>query len=108
MANEKSCIGCKFLYEQDRGYSNYTVEETEVLCARDRNPNLANVASPMRPWDWNQQDDNWSATKEARCELYAPGKLVGLDVDGEESISSQTDDLEQIEAIAAHSGRGAG
>lgn len=105
MANERSCIGCKFLYEQDHGYSNYTVEETEACCAKNRNPAIVGA---NRPWDWNQQDDNWPATKEARCELYAPGKLVSLDVDGENSIAEQTDDVEQIEAIAAHSGRSAG
>lgn len=105
MANEKSCIGCKFLYTQDHGYSNYTVEETEVCCAKNRNPNLRDA---MRPWDWNEKDDNWPSTKDARCDLYAPGPSINLDVDGEDSISSQTEDLEQIEAIAAHSGRGAG
>ncbi len=105
MANEKSCIGCKFLYEQDHGYSNYTVEETEVCCAKNRNPNLVGA---MRPWDWNQKDDNWPMTKDSRCDLYAAGPDVHLDVDGEDSISSQTDDVEQIEAIVAHSGRSAG
>ena len=38
--NEKSCVGCKFLYSEGKGYSNYTWEETEVRCAKDKNPNL--------------------------------------------------------------------
>lgn len=101
MANEKSCMGCKYLYEQDCGYSNYTVEETEMRCAKDRNPNLP----ADRPWDWYKDDDNWPKTQDSRCELYSPGKLVNLDVDGEESVASQTEDPEQLAAICAHSGR---
>ena len=40
MANETSCVGCKFLYVMDSGYSNYTVEGADVYCAKDKNPNL--------------------------------------------------------------------
>jgi hypothetical protein len=94
-------MGCKFLYEQDHGYSNYTVEETDMECAKNRNPHLPSA----RPWDWHKENDNWPKTRESRCDLYAPGKLVSLDVDNEETVESQTDDAEQLEAIRAHSGR---
>src|SRR5690606_8248218 len=75
-----SCAKCKFLYRQDRGWSNWTVEETEVLCSRNRNPNL-----PARePWDWDcLGDDNWPLTNQSACELFAAGAQVSLDVEGE-------------------------
>jgi hypothetical protein len=101
MANERSCVGCKFLYSWDSGYSNYTVEETEMHCAKSRNANLP----ASRPWDWNEADDNWPMTNASRCELYAPGERIHLDVDGEDSVAGQSNDAEQVAAVAASSGR---
>lgn len=101
-----SCIGCKYLYKQDRGYSNYTVEETEVLCALNLNPSLP----ASEPFDWEfdlgiaVDADNWGATKSGRCERYSAGPMVVLDVDGELSVEEQTGDLEQRLAICSHSG----
>ena len=37
----RSCVGCKYLYGQGHGYSNYTWEETTVRCALDRNQALS-------------------------------------------------------------------
>ena len=97
-----SCALCKFLYSQDNGYSNYTVEDTTVDCAKDRNPNLPED----RPWDWkfSESSDNWPATNNSRCELYAVGPQVDLDVDGEVHPADCTDDPETIAAVCAHSG----
>jgi hypothetical protein len=93
--SEKSCVGCKFLYSHDRGYSNYTVEETEMICAKDRNSKLpADV-----PYDWKQEPDNWPHTNESRCDLYAAGPFIRLDVDGEYTAAQQTDDAEVIALI---------
>jgi len=94
--NEKSCLGCKFLFSQDLGYSNYTVEETEIRCAKNRNSNLP----ASEPYDWKRGEDNWPATQGSRCELYAPGEMVHLDVEGEDTVDSQTTDREVIDAIA--------
>lgn len=101
MANETSCIGCKFLYAHDRGYSNWTVEDTEIICALALNPALP----ASEPYDWKQEDDNWNATKNGRCSRYATGPRVRLDVDEEDTVESQTDDAEQRAAIKKHSGR---
>lgn len=99
----KSCVGCKFLYSQGNGYSNWTWESDDVHCAKDRNPNLG----AEKPYDWKQdaEADNWPKTNESRCELYAPGEFVALDVDGEDGPADQSKDAEQIAAIVAHSGR---
>jgi hypothetical protein len=96
-----SCQGCKFLYLQDSGYSNYTVEETEVNCALDLNKDL-----PARdPWDRKDDPDNWPATMYGRCNRFEEGPQVHLDVDGEDSIDAQTEDEEARRAISLHTGR---
>ena len=82
--SNKSCIGCKFLYCQDIGYSNYTVTDTEVFCAKNLNPNLP----ADEPYDWNQNDDNWLRTSESRCDQYAAGPMIHLDVEGEITVES--------------------
>lgn len=99
--NEKSCVGCKFLYGELAGYSNYTCEDTEIRCAKDKNPNLP----AMEPDDWVETPDNWKATTAARCELYAPGEKVTLDVDGEDGPADHTTDEEAIAVICAHADR---
>lgn len=101
-----SCIGCKFLYKEDSGYSNYTVEETTVNCAIRRNPNLPS----SEPYDWysrgmDADNDNWPRTNDSRCDRFSPGKYIWLDVDHEEKISELSDDPEQVAAIQEHSGR---
>lgn len=98
----KSCLGCKFLYAHDSGYSNWTVESTDIKCALDKNPHLP----ADEPYDWNQkvEADNWAATQASRCERYAPGDFVRLDVDGERGPADETNDAEAIAAIVAHSG----
>lgn len=98
-----SCVGCKFLYSEGTGYSNYTWESDDVRCAKDRNAQLP----AEKPFDWKQDAaaDNWPLTNAARCELYAEGTFVALDVDGEDGPADTSADQEQIDAICAHSGR---
>ena len=95
----KSCVGCKYLFRQDTGYSNYTVLETEIDCIRNRNSNLPQ----NEPYDWKEDaaEDNWPATNDSRCELYAEGPQVYLDCDGEEKPEDFTTDAEVLAAFAA-------
>ena len=95
----QSCVGCKFLYAQAEGYSNYTVENTSVRCAKDLNDKLP----ADEPYDWGKTD-NWPATMYGRCDQYSPGEYIMLDVDHEDSIDSLTEDEEQRRAISIHSG----
>lgn len=99
--NETSCIGCKYLYSEGDGYSNYTVLEQEVKCAKDANPNLP----AYMPCDWDADNDNWTRTNSSRCEFYSSGGMVALDVDGEDGPADYIDDEDAISAICAHSGR---
>ena len=86
---DNSCIGCKYLYKRDSGYSNYTVAETVVDCAVDRNPHLP----ADEPYNWTTGGgDQWPATNQSRCERYEAGPTVHLDVDGEVGPADCTDD----------------
>lgn len=100
----KSCCGCTYLYTQDTGYSNWTVEDTEALCAKDKNPNL-----PLsRPYDWNgsEDQDNWPATQTSRCGEYRDGVGVHLDVDADVSLLTECQDADQLQAMVDALGDG--
>ena len=98
---QQSCVGCKFLYSESTGYSNYTWNDNDIKCAKDKNPNLP----AEKCGDWTPQRDNWSKTDTSRCELYSPGEMVTLDVEGEDGPGNYTKDEEAIAAICAHSSR---
>lgn len=102
LLGHNSCADCKFLYLQDSGYSNWTVENTLVHCALDQNPNLPE--DMPYDWEWGSDgEDNWPKTQKSRCERYAQrpeGQLfVHLDVDGETRAKDCTTDPEVIAAI---------
>lgn len=88
-----SCVGCKFLFGDGRGYSDWTWLDTDVRCALDRNPSLPDA----EPFDWNMNDDNWGPTKDGRCTAFSPGPYIVVSPDGE----PRTDpiDAEQARAI---------
>jgi hypothetical protein len=82
-----SCLECAYLYFQDTGYSNYTVEDTEVRCALNRNPHLP----ADKPYDWYMPPgtDNWARTQNSICEELVElgtSHRAHFDVDGEEGI----------------------
>jgi hypothetical protein len=100
LLGHSSCADCKFLYLQDDGYSNWTVEDTQVVCALDKNPELP--ASMPYDWEWGSDgQDNWPKTNRGRCDRYdqRAGDWVHLDVDGEARVEDYTSDPEVIAAI---------
>ena len=102
-----SCARCKFLYLHDSGYSNWTVENTSVECALDRNPHLLRGPTEL-PYDWRYGEgrDNWPVTKDSRCERYdAADEHIHLDVDGENYPDEFAVDAEAVAAVEEHSGR---
>lgn len=105
LTGQMSCAKCKYLYFHDRGYSNYTVEETEVNCALDRNSNL--LHAPHVPYDWMVgNEDNWPMTNASRCEMYEETTdPVHFDVDGDTKIADFNTDADAAAAISKHSGR---
>lgn len=91
-----SCCGCKFLYGNGEGYSNYTWLDTFVTCALDRNPLLPSE----EPCDWDKENDNWDKTKNGRCEKYSEGNYIVIDPEREIILTEESDDAEQIKAIS--------
>jgi hypothetical protein len=75
-----SCLQCKFLFTRDTGYSNYTVEDTDLHCVLKLNPKLpAEIPDEVRDYyasneagyTWMKADnDKWHATKDGRCDKY--------------------------------------
>lgn len=100
--NSKSCCGCKFLYGDGVGYSNYTWMETLVVCALDKNPLLNDKNEEPYNWTNNAVNDNWERTKDNRCNRYDVGKYIVLDPDREIILSEESEDNEQINAITKH------
>lgn len=101
----ESCVGCKFLYAEKAGYSDYSWAETYVRCALDKNSHLK-AGCVQEPFDWNKDPDNWPATRDSRCEMYVPGVYVTLDVDRADGPADYSPDEQQIQAICKHAGRG--
>ena len=92
-----SCIGCKFLFIVDDGYSNYTVTDSTIYCGKRKNKNLPSE----NPWDWimDVNNDNFPKTSNSRCDSYSEGSLIRLDVDGDDKIGHYTTDLSVISGI---------
>lgn len=78
--NERSCVGCKFLWADGSGYSDYTWMNTDVQCAKELNPNLP-VAQPY-DWTHDAANDNLEATKNGRCAAFSPGPYITVSPDG--------------------------
>lgn len=77
---KKNCLRCKFLVQQDTGYSNYTVEGTDVYCGVDKHPE----SKPTElPYDTN---DDWLYGQAAlQCEWFFEGlPLAHIDVEGDD------------------------
>jgi hypothetical protein len=92
-----SCLQCKFLFTRDTGYSNYTVEDTEMHCVLKLNPKLpAEIPDEVRGYNssydytWMTPDkDKWHATKDGRCDKYqhTDEAYYHKDVDGDEIMT---------------------
>lgn len=69
-----SCLQCKFLFTRDTGYSNWTVEDTDLHCVLRLNPKLpAEIPDEVKDYSgkWMRaENDKWHATKDGRCDKY--------------------------------------
>ncbi len=66
------CTDCKFCYEADYGYSNYTVEGTTVYCLKNANPNF-----PKDRWYGKEPELEFAN----QCSLFVEGDSVKRYVD---------------------------
>ena len=73
---EKKCSNCDFCVLQDFGYSNYTVEGTEVYCSNGLNP-----AAPFDRWYGADSRDEFAKTCSAFQHTVGP---VSIDCDFED------------------------
>lgn len=91
MSNEfRSCLDCKFCVQKDYGYSNYTVEGTEVFCGKRLHPDT--------PFDrWYGEEPKLAFAKQ--CEGFEEGDAIKLDVDGD-AFDDLTDEQRDIVRIA--------
>lgn len=82
----RSCNNCKFAVMKDFGYSNYTVEGTQFVCANNCHPN-------------GEFDRFYGEDKRlefgAECPQYEQGVPIEMDVD-EEGLSSLTPEEKEI------------
>lgn len=115
LLGNNSCRNCQYLYTEDYGYSNYTVTDTYIRCALDKNPHLADKDVDM-PWDFIDDarrgiNDRWPPTCNSACERFsARGELpmARFDVDGELKLADVTGGFPPLarEAIGRHRGGG--
>lgn len=92
-----SCLQCKFLFTRDTGYSNWTVEDTDLHCVLKLNPKLPDeIPDEVRrykghsDYGWMRADnDKWHATKDGRCDKYqhTDNDPPHIDCDGDEILT---------------------
>lgn len=99
-----SCVGCKFLYGDGSGYSNYTWMETYVRCALRLNPALEKDQEEPFEWAQTPEADSWAPTMNGRCHRYASGDYIILDPDREDHPADSSRDAEQVRAICEADG----
>ena len=107
LLGNNSCRECQYLYANDYGYSNYTVTDTYVHCALDRNPNLKGVEVNM-PYDFIDDarrgiNDRWPPTRDSACEHFCPRNdlsMAQFDVEGDITIEDATAGFSPL-AVAA-------
>ena len=88
--SEERCTNCKFFLAVDSGYSNYTVEETELDCLKGLNKRLP--ATESYRFETEQSDVNAFAEE---CNYFSSGEGTYIDVDREDGDEENyNDDLE--------------
>ena len=95
------CYNCKFFACQDTGYSNWTVEETEIYCLKKH------FNAIPESYSWRNRDDiekdNDLFKKAETCQDYKFSETQAwFDVDGETTNEDYKDDKELYEAILAY------
>lgn len=95
-----SCYGCKYLYSDGTGYSDWTWMETNLCCALDKN----NALPVEMPFDFDSdkiKTIRWAAIL-IPCEQYAQGIHITVTPDG--NLPNWSNDGDQMRAIIRHQG----
>lgn len=70
----KKCSNCVWCIQEDFGYSNYTVEGTQLYCFQEKNPLM-----PFDRWYGEDERDRFAEN----CDMFEEGCGVYIDVDRE-------------------------
>lgn len=84
------CTDCRYCIEEDWGYSNYTVEGTEVNCLLNKNPDF-----PTDRFYGENEKLNFAAT----CDGFVDGESIHIDVEKEEGPLENYSDDEDIKLL---------
>lgn len=82
---EPTCNGCKYAVMVNYGYSNWTVEGTNLYCAKKLHPH-----DGFDHW-YGESEHNKFAEQ---CEGFTSGTPIIIDVDGEAYDALSADELE--------------
>lgn len=104
-----SCAGCKYLWSNGDGYSDYTWMNTYIQCMQDRNP-ILEKKEWERPSDWPDDGKDlrnivrvvdWEPLVNSRCPEYDPtGHHVTVSPDGYVESEWRPDD-DQLSLLKA-------
>ena len=94
MSVKRKCTECAWLARQDAGYSNYTVEETELICLLRLNPALP--ATESYSHETEQSIEMQFADK---CPRFLAGDGPHFDVDREEGALSNYTKVQQVKVF---------
>lgn len=90
----KSCTDCRWAILQDNGYSNYTVEGTDLMCA--------GMFHPEKSFDAYYGNSEQAKFAE-QCTHFEEGEAPRLDVEGEWRLEDFSD--EQRETLELYSAK---
>lgn len=90
--NNQRCGNCKYLIVEDRGYSNYTVTDTYLMCLKN-----ADDRFPCPDYYIHESDDPYFWGQE--CKQFEFGKPIHLDVDLDSTLIDYCHGDEQLKAI---------
>lgn len=91
------CYNCKFFARQDTGYSNWTVEGTDISCLKNHFETTEESYSWVRNEKKPENDSTFFKQAET-CQDYKLGNGLCLDVDGETTIEDYKEDEELYQA----------
>lgn len=96
---EKRCYNCKFFASQDTGYSNYTVEGTEIYCLKNH------FQATEESYSWGDREDStkdhefFKQAEKCPDFLQEAGIQAKFDVDREVTNEDFKEDADVYKAL---------
>ena len=93
MEKKPRCYNCKFFTKQDIGYSNWTVEGTDITCLKDVFETIEESYS-RRQSKSNPENDSEFFKQAETCPYFKEGDGACFDADGEVTVEDFKEDDE--------------